>query len=146
MLPDHEKTRIPEGHYSFQIMSEPEKRSHTSQATGKKFISIKFELKATNDIGETFDFSESFLAFEDKYADLLIALGAKEKDGRLSGSTIEPIGMTFRGDIEHQQDKNDSTKTWARIAKIKPIMDESAEVDHQKETETPAEDDDECPF
>ena len=142
-LPDHEKARIPEGEYQFQIMSQPEKRSHQSQATGKKFISVKFELKATSDEGKTFDVSESFLVFEDKYADLLIALGAKEKDGRLSGSTIEPVGKMFQGTVEHQKDKEDPSKIWARIINIKGLEDEQSEAIEQKSN---LDDEDSVPF
>ena len=141
MLPDHEKTRIPEGHYTFQIISEPEKRGHTSQATGKKFISVHFKFKAVNANGESFHHSESMLVFEDKYADLLMALGATEIDGKLSGKTIEPIGMMFEGDIVHEPDKNDSSKTWARIINIRGIEEE---VPFKEEVEDIP--DDEVPF
>lgn len=143
MLPDHERIRIPEGHYKFQIMADPEKRSHVGQS-GKKFISIKFQLKATDEFGASFSLSESFLAFEDKYADLLLALGAEEKDGRLSGSTIEPIGMFFVGEVIHEPDKNDPSKTWTRIVNIEAIpgaIKEDESSDQGKSLE-----DDDVPF
>ena len=145
MLPDSESIRIPIGSYRFQIMKEPDARKKTGQS-GKKFTSIFFNFKAINEAGGKFEHMESILAFEDRYNDLLLALGAEEINGRLSGKTVDPVGMMFNADIVHEPDKNDSTKTWARITKIKPIMDESAEVDHQKEIETPSEEDDEIPF
>jgi len=148
MLPDYEKTRIPEGHYKFQIVAEPEKRGHVSQATGKKFVSIHFKFKATDADGEVFDHSESMLAFEDKYADLLMALGATEIKGNLSGKTIEPVGMMFQANIVHEQDKNDSSKTWARLANIQDAdnqMGFTTESDDDIPVKSPA-DDDSIPF
>jgi len=150
MLPDYEKTRIPEGHYKFQIVAEPEKRGHVSQATGKKFVSIHFKFKATDADGEVFDHSESMLAFEDKYADLLMALGATEIKGNLSGKTIEPVGMMFQGDIAHEPDKNDSSKTWARIVNIQDVDNQMAAAlknDDEIPVKSPADDDeDTIPF
>jgi len=141
MLPDYEKTRIPEGHYKFQIVAEPEKRKKTGQS-GKEFTTILFRLRATDEDGQTFDTSESFLGFEDKYADLLIALGAKEIKGNLSGKTIEPVGMMFQGEIVHEKDKNDSSKTYPKIVNIQTIDDLK---DDDIPVASPA-DDDSIPF
>ena len=141
MLPDSERTRIPIGSYTFQIIKEPDARRKTGQS-GKQFTTILFVLKATNEAGDIFEHAESILAFEDKYDDLLLALGAKEVKGRLSGKTIDPIGMMFKAEIEHQPDKNDSSKTWARIVNIKG-MGEAAE-DEDLPVKSP--DEDEVPF
>jgi len=143
MLPDGERQRIPEGPYSFQILSEPEKRGHTSQATEKKFLSIKFELKATNSNGDEFHVYESMLTFDDRYIDLLIALGAKEVKGKMSGQTIEPVGMMFKGEIVHEKDKNDSSKTYTRIQNIQAVDDLK---DEEVPVAPPVEDDDSIPF
>ena len=159
MLPDYEKTRIPEGAYQFEIMSEPEKRKKTGQG-GKEFVTILFKLKATDSSGEVFDVVESFLGFEDKYADLLIALGATENEkGRLSGQTIEPVGMTFDGDIIYAPDKNNPDKIWTKIVNIKGCGETAEEDDdikpetkedmqnELKESDNPVEeDDDDVPF
>lgn len=142
MLPDYEKTRIPEGHYKFQIVAEPEKRSHTGQS-GKKFVSIKFPLKATAANGATFDLYESFLGFEEKYADLLIALGAEEVKGRLSGQSIDPVGMMFQGDVVYEPDKNDASKNWTRIQNINAVDDLK---DDDIPVASPADKDDTIPF
>jgi len=121
-LVDYEQTRIPEGHYSFQIKTDSEKRKHPGK-NNKDFVSIKFFLRATNDSGQSFDHQESLLSFEDRYHDLLVALGAEEKDGRLSGSTIDPSGMIFQADIVYEADKTDPTKSWARLVNIKTADD-----------------------
>lgn len=162
MLPDYEKTRIPEGAYQFEIISDPEKRRKTSSKTGKDFVIIQFKFRAIDSDGDTFDHSESFLGFEDKYADLLLVLGATEdKKGNLSGQTIEPLGMKFNAEIVYEEDKNKPDTTWARIRKIQAIEEGEIKSDpkekdrfHDPEEELPvrspaekeAEDDDEMPF
>ena len=134
MLPDYEKNRIPEGAYQFEIMSEPEKRRKTSTKTGKDFVIIQFNFKAVDADGDVFDHSESFLGFEDKYADLLLALGATEdKKGNLSGQTIEPLGMKFNAEIVYEEDKNKPNTTWARIRKIQSVEQEDEVKSEPKE-------------
>lgn len=160
MLPDGERLRIPEGRYDFEIISEPEKRGHTSQTTEKKFVSIKFELKAISSNGDEFHVYESMLTFDDRYIDLLIALGAKEVNGKMSGKTIDPVGMTFQGDIIYEKDKNDSSKTYSRIINIGAVESDEVKPKEKDRFEDPEEelpvkspaepsteeDDDECPF
>ncbi len=145
MLPDSERTRIPVGSYQFQVMKEPDAR-HVPGQDKKGYTRILFILKATNEAGEIFDHVESILAFEERYDDLLIALGAKEVKGRLSGKTIEPIGMMFKAEIAYEPDKNDSSKTWARMVNIRGLEDEQSEPVELKKDASIEEDDDSCPF
>ncbi len=147
MLPDSERTRIPVGSYKFQIMKEPDARRKTGQS-GKGFTTILFILKATNEAGETFDHMESILAFEERYDDLLLVLGATDIKGRLSGKTIEPVGMMFNAEIVHEPDKNDPRKSWARMVNIRGLEEGKPEpVETLKDTmlDKPDEDDD-VPF
>ena len=50
-LPPYEPQQVPEGHYKFQVIAEPERRKKTSPATGNDFITILFSFKITDEDG-----------------------------------------------------------------------------------------------
>lgn len=131
-LPNYEPQRIPVGKYRFMVTEEPELRKKTSGATGKDFVSVKFSFKTTDDSGNIRYYKESFLPWDDRYRDLLLAFGAKkDKDGKVHLSEQESVvGKTFDADIIHEEDRNDSSKTWARIAHIK-VEGGKAEVEEE---------------
>jgi len=123
-LPDYESRRIPEGEYLFTFIGEPEKRKHSGQ-NGAEFISIKFRFRLEDDEGGDWEYHESFLPWEERYRDLLIALGGEpDEKGRIHLEDVALNGKSFRARIVYSPDKNDPTKSWARIANIQPIADE----------------------
>lgn len=135
-LPDHEPQRIAEGYYQFQVVEEPELRKKESAATGKEFVSIKFSFKLIDRDDNISYHKESFIPWDTRYGELLLALGAKkDKSGKVHLSEQGSIvGKIFEAEIKHEPDKNDSSKTWARIANIsvegkKPEKIEAEEED-----------------
>ena len=136
-LPDHEPQRIPIGHYQFKVMEEPELRKKTSPSTGKDFVAVKFSFKLIAGDGNIRYHKESFLPWDDRYRDLLLAFGAKkDKDGKVHLSEQDSVvGKTFEAEIIHEPDRNDSSKMWARVAKIK--VDGSSQADGEEEDDVP---------
>ena len=123
-LPPYEPQQVPEGHYRFKVVAEPERRKKVSPATGNEFITILFSFKVTDELGNTRNHKESFVPWDDRYRDLLLAFGAKpDKKGNVhlgdEDNEIPVVGKEFEANIIHEQDKDDSTKTWSRIAHIK---------------------------
>lgn len=119
-LPDYEPQGIPEGNYTFTVKGEPEQRRHQSARTGKDFISVKFLFVAEDDAGNIYDHQESFLPWEDRYQDLLLAFGGQpDEKGHIHGSDIEPEGLHFIGGIKYEQDDKDPQKKWARLVNIR---------------------------
>ena len=120
-LPDGESQKIPEGKYQFVVIKEPELRKKESASTGKEFVAVTFVFKLTDNMGNVRQHKESLLPWDYRYTDLLLAFGAKRgKDGKVHlGEQESLVGMTFDAEIIHEPDRNDSSKTWARIAGIK---------------------------
>lgn len=118
-LPPYEPQQVPEGHYKFQVIIEPEKRKKTSK-DGKEFMSILFSFKLTDESGDIRYHKESLVPWSESYGNLLLAFGAKpDKKGKVHlGDEITVLGKTFEADIIHEPDKDDSTKSWSRIANI----------------------------
>lgn len=140
-LPPHEPQQAPEGHYLFKVMEEPELRKKTSPSTGNEFVTVGFNFKLTDENGNSRYHRESFVPWDKRYRDLLIAFGAQEdKQGKVHLSEqATVIGRTFEADIIHEEDKDDPTKTWSRIARIK-TNDDVPPPDEPNESE------DEIPF
>lgn len=120
-LPSHEPQQAPEGHYLFKVMEEPELRKKTSPATGNEFVTVAFRFKITDENGNSRYHRESFVPWDERYRDLLIAFGATEdKDGKVHLSEQPSyVGKTLEADIIHEPDKDDPIKSWSRIARIK---------------------------
>lgn len=118
-LPDYEPRGIQEGTYTFTCQGEPELRRHQS-GKGKEFVSAKFEFVAEGDGGKPIRYIESFLPWEERYQDLLMAMGGKpDRTGRISGNDVEPDGKSFVAEIVYEPDKNDSEKEWPRMKNIR---------------------------
>ena len=130
-LPSHVPQRLPEGKYTFTISKEPEKRKHHG-ASGE-FVSVTFFFKADYNGDYAGDHRESLLPWEQRYGDLLLAIGGEKDDkGQIHLSDqVDIVGKKFKAEIKHEPDKDDPSKSWARIRNI----------------ETPeSEGDDEVPF
>ena len=119
-LPPYEPQQVPEGHYRFKVMAEPEKTKRTSK-DGNDFISVKFSFKLMDGLGNIRYHKESLVPWSDIYRDLLLAFGAKpDKKGTVHlGDEADIVGKEFDADIIHEPDKDDPKKSWSRIANIK---------------------------
>jgi len=128
-LPPHEPRKLPEGRYTFKIAKEPEKRRH--QGAQGEFVSVTFFFKVQAPNGDVRAHAESILPWEDRYKDILLALGGEEDEtGAVHlGDMIDIVGQKFVARIKHVPDRNDKTKTWARIADIEVPKFEPADDD-----------------
>jgi len=112
--PESEKKRIPEGHYQFRLNREPELIPITvtgNDGVKRKSQRIKVYARGINEQGE-FGVIDSFVPWEDRYDDLLTALGVEH------GKDIKMEGAVFEADIKHEQSKADPTKVYSRIVNI----------------------------
>jgi hypothetical protein len=136
-LPDYEPRGIQEGTYTFTCQGEPELRRHQS-GKGKEFVTAKFEFVAEGDGDKLIRYIESFLPWEDRYQDLLMALGGEPDDkGRISGKTIDPDGKSFVADIKYEPDKNDPDKEWPRMKNIRGEGVESKQKSNEDDLDIP---------
>ena len=129
-LPSFTPRKIPEGKYTFTISKEYEKRKHTN-AQGDPFVSVTFFFKVDDGSGSPREHKESLLPWEDRYGDLLLALGGKrDEKGQIHASElVDIVGKKFQAEIKHEPDKYDPDKSWARIVNIEtPESDEEDEV------------------
>jgi len=160
-LPGYEPMGLPPGKYLFKVKAEPEVRKATYAAKGRTFESkfIKIELMAKMPDGSGRKYTEMFFANEDRYRDLLLALGGKRSaDGIIhTPDSFDTIGKTFEGEVAQVRDKKDPTKVRTRIIQIflkgGDAFDEEEEdipePGHNGASEPeghPAIDDDEIPF
>lgn len=90
---------LPEGDYVFEIVSEPEE----GESKGYGYCNFKFE--AEDEYGNINEFSDRFMGFEDRYGNLLLALGGLEdKNGEVRMDEEENVvGKKFRAKIVHQE-------------------------------------------
>ncbi|MEE9510412.1 MAG: hypothetical protein V3V81_07960 [Candidatus Bathyarchaeia archaeon] len=142
-LPPYEPQQVPEGHYKFKVMAEPERRKKTSSG-GREFVTILFSFKLVDEFENVRYHKESFIPWDDRYRDLLLAFGAKaDKNGKVHlGEKESVLGKVFEAEIIHQVDKQDTTKIWSRISNIK-VEDED---DVPKPNEPPEDEEDTVPF
>ena len=138
-LPPYEPQQVPEGPYRFKVMAEPEKTKKTSPVTGNDFITVKFSFKLKDELGNIRYHKESLVPWSDIYRDLLLAFGAKpDKKGNIHlGDEASVVGKEFDAEIIYEPDKNDSRKSWSRIANIK--LEDQDDV-------PPPDDDEDIPF
>jgi len=108
----------PEGHYLFEIVSDPEKKPNSF---GKGFYyEFKFVVKDAN--GEHWNYTGIFAQKQDKYHDLLIALGGtKDEKGYTRLPDISFVGRKFEADIIQRPAKNDPKKMINDIINIIPL-------------------------
>jgi hypothetical protein len=125
--PKPESNVIPEGHYTFRLREEPvfEPFDYTEKKTGKQGQGTRIIIfvVGTNGIGEEFSAREQMPAWDPRYTDLCEALGVDH------GRDIKMAGARFEGDVIHEPDKKDLTKSWPRIIKIKRAADAPADAD-----------------
>jgi len=113
------KVKIPVGHYSFRLNVEPklEAFSYKDQAgiakSGRRIVVYAIGL---NDAGE-FSVVDRITAWEQRYADLLQALGVEH------GRDLVMAGSRFEADIIHETDKTDPTKSYPRLTNITAVAD-----------------------
>ena len=140
-LPDPERGLIPKGHYTVKVSREPE--LHRTSNEQKVYPRFFFKLQGINN--RSYDHVENFFPWMDNYTDLAIALGAPQDDeGNVRMSQIEEfIGKTFEADINHEPDRNDPDKIWARLSKLQPIGNQ--DVITQEEDDIPPPSDDDVP-
>lgn len=109
--PDAEKTKIPEGHYSFRITREAELKPITGN-DGRKNHRVVIRTQACGPNG-TFYHTDSFVPWEPRYADLKAALRIEHIRG-----DVEVLDKVFEADIKYEVDKADASKSYARIQNI----------------------------
>ena len=115
-FPAPEKSKIPEGHYSFRVNREPDLmviEVKGQDGNPKKSRKIVLYVIGINPTGEYLH-SEGFVPWDERYADLLAALGVEH------GRDIDITGTIFEADIEHVQDKKDAAKFWPRLKNLLP--------------------------
>jgi hypothetical protein len=98
------KKGIPEGHYCFTLIEEPELFKNES---GKFRISMSL-VATPGDIKH----KESFFPWEPRYEDLCRVLNVEH------GRDIRMEGASFEGDIFYEPSQKDPTKAYARIKNI----------------------------
>lgn len=114
MLPPYEPQLVPEGHYTFKISEDYEKRKGE-----KDGLYIIFKFKIINKDGSARKYNDIFVPWEERYRDLLIAFGAeKDEKGQVHLGDVDIIGKEFKADIVHIKDPNDPTKVRDKIANI----------------------------
>ena len=114
-LPSYEPRQVPEGHYTFVVSEEYEKRKGE-----KDGLYIIFKFKITSKDGAVRKYNDIFVPWEERYRDLLLAFGAKEDEkGQVHLGDINIIGKQFEADIVHIKDPGDSSKIRDKIANIK---------------------------
>ena len=126
-LPDHQPRTIPEGTYVFTLTEEPEKRKRSGSQG--EFVTVLFKFKVTGNNEEKRWHSESFIPWDERYGQLLKALGGEvREDGTVHLSdSLDIIGASFKADIIHVIDEKDPQKKWARLANIQ-VEDDDMEV------------------
>ena len=117
-LPSYTPRKLPEGEYIFTISKEPEKRKH--QGAQGDFVSVTFFFKVDDGSGVPREHKESLLPWEERYGTLLLALGGeRDEKGQVHLSDMmDIIGKKFKAEIKHEPDRDDPSKTWARISSI----------------------------
>ncbi len=145
-LPSYEPRRLSEGRYEFMISKEPDKNWRGSEPN--RFISVTFYFKAEAPNGAVKNHTESLLPFDEKYRDLLLAIGGIEDEaGNVHlGDMFDIVGKKFFARIKHEPDKNDPSKSWARITEIEVKKETQADEDVPPPTKSDDENDPEVPF
>ena len=150
-LPDYQPSRLPEGEYRF-VITDYEKRKHDGGA-----ITVKFTFKVEMPRGGYRQHVESIGVWEDRYRDLLLAIGGSEDEQGIPHLSemqmADVIGSSFKAAILHEQDKDDSSKTWARVADVRVPVVESLAPQEEEDVPMPSgnngepgEPEDEIPF
>lgn len=109
---------IPEGHYLFEIVSNPEKKPNTFGSG--YYYEFKFYIK--DERGEHWNFTGIFTRKQDKFHELLLALGGtRDEKGFTQLPDTNFVGKKFEADIIQRSAKNDPNKTVNDIINISPV-------------------------
>jgi len=142
----NESLNLPEGHYRFQVREEPEKRKQTS-AKGNEYTMYIFKFMATNEVGSSRKYSDVFVHWDERWKDLLLALGGKTDDKgiiHLSETTI--VGKQFEADIKHEPNPNKPNEIRGKLINIVALNDVPQPTLVEDEEISPPEEEDEAPF
>jgi len=125
-LPDYEPQLLIPGPYRFTVSDEPEVRKNDK---GNRFVIFKF--KAADPVGHLRSFRDLFLPGEDRYQQLLLALGGvKGQGGRVHIDEMEDIiGKAFDAEIIHVPDRTDKTIIRDKITNIRVDVPANVEGD-----------------
>ena len=136
-LPPSQSMKIPEGAYTFTVSEAPTKKRHNS-GMENEFVTVVFIFRVEDGAGNTYKHRESLVPWSPTYQDILIALGGEldEKENAHLGDREEDlVGRSFEAEIIHAPDKDDPTKTWARVTNVEspetsipPIPQEEEDV------------------
>ena len=100
---------IPDGHYTFTFTEEPELIK--LQSGGYRIALVLVAMPGN------IKHKESFVPWEERYEELCKALDVEH------GKDIRMDGASFDGDIVHEADRNDVTKSYAHIRNITRATD-----------------------
>ena len=113
-IPKYRPNLAAEGSYSFKITDAELHKKTGQRKDGSEYTKyfIKFKFSALGEEG-TYSVFDSFWENDKRYAALLNILGFEGKEDTTNAEDF--VGKTFRGEIKHQQDKEDPEKTWPRV-------------------------------
>lgn len=115
--------KLPEGHYTFQIREEPEKRRQTSSG-GNEYTYYIFKFKVISESGASRKYNDIFVPWDERFKDLLIALGGKEgRDGKIHLSETDVIGRQCEADIRHEPNPNKPGEVRDKMVNIVGLND-----------------------
>jgi len=131
-LPDHQPRMLPEGTYTFMLSEEPEKRKRSGSQGD--FVTVLFKFRVTGNNEEKRWHAESFIPWDERYGQLLKALGGKEReDGTIHLSeNLDIVGTSFKANIIHVEDEKEPGKKWARLANIQVEGDDVNDDDGEE--------------
>ena len=102
-----------EGTYLFEIIDAPEE----GETKGYDYLNFKFE--AEDEYGTKQEFSDRFMSFEDRYRDLLLALGGIEQENGEVTMEEDVTGKVFKAEIKHEEiETRRGRRTVAKIRNI----------------------------
>lgn len=103
-----------EGKYLFEVIDEPEQRE-----TDKGYSYQAFQFESEDEYGIKHKFSDIFFPFEERYKDLLLALGGIEKQDGEVALEEDITGKKFGADIRHEEiETKKGRRKMAKIANI----------------------------
>ena len=115
----------PEGPYTFFVDDYEKRRTPNN----KPFILFRFTAVAPNN--QRFKITQAFWVWEERWKDLLLALGGEEDaEGKihLPEEKEEIIGLSFEGEIQHEPDKKNAKIMRSQLVNIKTTSIEVPEV------------------
>ena len=103
---------LPEGVYEFTVSSRPKLE------TKHGYDYYVFDFEAIDKDGTKFDYREFFFPNEDRFRQILLALGGqKDKQGEVQIDETEVLGMSFKGQVKHMTIKGEKRAKIDRVIK-----------------------------